>query len=108
MLTIYVGFKVPVLRIHLILMRIRILDPHWKKMDPDPGHFFKIYLIFLTKNNFQIFCFIFFANFYPKTHEPFRNEEFFYNLSFFKSSDFAFRSKNFFLQFLDPDPKHWF
>jgi len=39
-------------------MRIRILDPHWKKMDPDPdpdpgkmdpdpdpdpGHFFKIY-----------------------------------------------------------------
>ena len=25
-----------VLRIHTILMRIRILDPHWKKMDPDP------------------------------------------------------------------------
>ena len=24
-----------VLRIQLILMRIRILDPHWKKMDPD-------------------------------------------------------------------------
>ena len=22
---------------------IRILDLHWKKMDPDPGHFFKIY-----------------------------------------------------------------
>ena len=33
----------PVLRIHLILMRIRILDPHWEKIDPDPGHehFFK-------------------------------------------------------------------
>ena len=40
-----------VLRIQLILMRI--LDPHWKKMDPDPdpnldpdpdpGYFFKIY-----------------------------------------------------------------
>ena len=30
----------PVLRIHLILMRIRILNPHWKKMDPDPGYFF--------------------------------------------------------------------
>ena len=58
-----------VLRIHLILMRIRIriLDPHWKKTDPDPGHYFKIYWIFLTKNNFQIFCFIFFAYFYPKT-----------------------------------------
>ena len=52
-------------RIHLILMRIRIririLDPHWKKMDPDPdpGYLFKIYLIFLTKQNFQIFCLIF-------------------------------------------------
>ena len=54
-----------VLRICLILIRIRILDPHWKKMnpdpnsDPDPGHFIKIYWFFLTKNNFQIFCFIF-------------------------------------------------
>ena len=28
----------PVLRIHLILMRFRILDPHWEKIDPDPGH----------------------------------------------------------------------
>ena len=27
-----------VLRVQLILMRI--LDPHWKKMDPDPGYFF--------------------------------------------------------------------
>jgi len=47
----------PVLRIHLILMRIRIpiLDLHWKKMDPDPnpdldpGHLFKIYWIFFNK-----------------------------------------------------------
>ena len=32
-----------VLRINLILIRIRILDPHWKNMDPDPdpGHFLK-------------------------------------------------------------------
>ena len=30
-------------RIHLILMRIRILDPHQEKMGPDPGYFFKIY-----------------------------------------------------------------
>ena len=36
-------------------------DPHWKKMEPypDPGQFFKIYWIFWTKNNFQIFCLIF-------------------------------------------------
>ena len=58
-----------VLRIHLILMLIRILDPHWKKMDPDPdpGYLFKIYLIFLTKQNFQIFCLIFLAYFYAET-----------------------------------------
>ena len=52
-----------VLRIQLILMRIRIriLDPHWKKMDPDsdPGFFFKIYWIFLTKQNLKKFCLIF-------------------------------------------------
>ena len=38
----------PVLRIHLILTRIRILNPHWKKMDPDPGHehLCKIYRFF--------------------------------------------------------------
>ena len=48
-------FVYPVLRIHLILMQI---------LDPYPGHFFKIYRIFLTKNNFQIFCFIFFAYFF--------------------------------------------
>ena len=51
--------KSPVLRIQLIFkrIRIRILDPHWKKMDPDPdpnpdpdpdtdpdpGYFLKIY-----------------------------------------------------------------
>ena len=31
-------------------MRIRILDPHWEKMDPNPGHehFFKIYWFFST------------------------------------------------------------
>ena len=52
-------------------MRIRILDPHWKKMDPDPdpdpGYLFKIYLIFLPKQNFQIFCLIFLAYFYAET-----------------------------------------
>ena len=44
---------IAVLRIHLVFMRIRIriLDPHWKKMDPDPepGHFFKINWIFFNK-----------------------------------------------------------
>ena len=46
-----------VLRIQLILMRIRIriLDPHWKKMDPNPD---PNYWIFITKQNFQILCLI--------------------------------------------------
>ena len=28
------------------VLRIRILDPHITKMDPDSGHFFKIFFIF--------------------------------------------------------------
>ena len=40
-----ISFIVSVPRIHLILMQIWILDPHWKKLDPDPGYFF-IYWIF--------------------------------------------------------------
>ena len=90
------------LRIQLILMRIRIqiLDPHWKKMDldpdPDPGYFFKIYWIFLTKQNFQIFCLIFFAYFYAKTWWTIQKSGNFYNLSFFNSSDLGFESKIFF------------
>ena len=42
---------------------IRILDPHWKKMDPIPGYFHKNWNI-LTKQNFQIVFLIFFAYFY--------------------------------------------
>ena len=32
-------------------------DPHWKQIDPDPGYFHKIFWFFLTKQNFQIFCY---------------------------------------------------
>ena len=97
---------IAVLRIQLICMRIRILAPHWKKMDP--GYFFKIYWIFLTKQNFKIFCLIFLL----KLGEPFRNQNKFYNLAFFNSSDLGFESKifcccSFWLIFcpLDPDPR---
>ena len=60
------------LRIHFILMRIRIQDPHWEKMYPDP--ILKDFLNFLTKNNFEIF----FRLFIPlnlMNHEP--NEDIF-------------------------------
>ena len=75
--------------------------------DPDPGHFCKIYWNFLTKQNFQIFAFIFSFIFILKLDEPFRNEEIF--IIFFKSSDLGVK-KFFFLSFwlifypLDPDP----
>ena len=50
-----------VLRINIILMRIRILDPHWKTMDPDPdpGHFLKKFF----------FC-SFWLIFYPLDPDP--------------------------------------
>jgi len=83
-----------VLRIHLIL--IRILYPHWKKMDPDPGHFFKIWWIFITKNNFQMFCFIFFACFYPKTWWTIQKWGNFYNFSFLKIQIWGLGVKKFF------------
>ena len=60
------------------------------------GHFFKIYGIFLTKNNFQIFRFICFAYFYSKTWWTIQKWGNFYNLSFFQK----FR--------VDPDPRHFF
>ena len=52
-----------VLRIYLILMQIRILDPHWKKMKPDPGYFFKIYWLFFNKAEFSNFLSYFFRLF---------------------------------------------
>ena len=110
-----------VLKNHLILMRIRILDLHWKK-------WIRIRVIslrftdFFNKNNFYFFLFYFFTYFYLKTIQKWGN---FYNLPFIKSSDLGFISKNvFFLQFLvdilpiasgsvdlhifaDPDSMHW-
>ena len=72
-----ISFFFPVLRIHLILMQIRILDPHWKKVDSDPGQFFKIYWIVLTKIIFKFFVLFFSLIFILKLDEPFRNEEIF-------------------------------
>ena len=64
------------LRIHFILMRIRILDPHWKK-NPDPvqEHYFKIYKFFWQKKNLSIIYLLFCQYFFFKS-------KFFYYLSF--------------------------
>ena len=95
---------------------MRILDPDWKEIDPDPDpdYFFKIYWIFLTKQNFQICFLICFAYFYDIIliilDWIIQKSGKFYNLSFFNSTDFGFKSKLFSLQFLlifcplGPDP----
>ena len=87
------------LRIHLIFMRIRVLDLHWKKMDPDPGYFFIVFWIILTTQNFQICCLIFSLIFMLKLDEPFKNQEIF-TISFYNSSDLGLRINIFFLHFL--------
>ena len=88
-------------------IRIRILDPHWKKLIRIRTMSF-LYWLFLTKNNFQIFCFIFFAYFYPKTWWTIQKWRNFYNLSFFTSSDLGFRSKAvLWLIFYPLDPNPW-
>ena len=85
----------PVLRIHLISMRIRILDPHWKKWIRIRIQV--ISLLIYNKKQFQICCLIFIL----KLDEPFRNEEILIISIFFKNSELGFRSKKrLFLQFL--------
>ena len=59
-----------VLRIHLILMRIRILDPHWNKMDPN-------LLNFITKQNLKTVVLFFSLIFMLKLVETFRNQDIF-------------------------------
>ena len=93
------------LRIHSILMRIRILDPHWIQVISSRFPEF-----FLTKIILKFFVLFFSLIFILKLDEPFRNEEIFI-ISLFLSSDLGFmRKKRFFCSFwlifypLDPDP----
>ena len=81
--------------IHSILMRIRILDPHWKK---------RIRVIsikfteFFNKAEFQFFCLIFSLIYMLKLDEPFRNHEIFI-ISLFSIVQIWGLRVNFFLQF---------
>ena len=92
-------FSSTVLRIHLILMRIRILDPHWKKM-------IRIQVIsvrtteFFNNAEFSYLLSYFFTYFYAKTWWTIQKSWTFYDLSFYNSSDLGFENKHFFLQFL--------
>jgi len=61
---------ISVLRKHLICMQIQILDPGWKKMDPDPSYLFKIYYFFLTKQSFLNVLFLSLI-YMLKLNEPF-------------------------------------
>ena len=95
-------------------MRIR------KKMNPDPDYFSKIHRIFLTRQNFQIFCLIFLL----KLYKPFTSQGIFIISLFSLVQIWVLRENNFFFSFLliicpldpdpdqgsqnlaDPDPKH--
>ena len=76
-------------------MRIRSLDPKWKKMDPDPGHehFFKIYWFF------RLCVILLLLIFMLRLDEPFRNKDNSNDIFFLKSS-LSFKSIKKFLQFL--------
>ena len=103
-----------------------------KKMDPDsdPGHFFKIYWIFLTTKKFKFSVLFFSLILILKLDEPFRNEEIFIISLFWKVQIWGFGEKKRFFSFwirirgsayfcgsgsrkqnladpTDPDPKHW-
>ena len=79
-----------------MLMRIRILNPNWKKTDPDsyPGqeHLIKIYLIFDNQSR-SVNYFLLFADFVLKLDKP---RSGFFVISFFISSDLGFQSKKVF------------
>ena len=99
------------LGIHLILMRIWIQDPGspLEKIDPNPGHSFKIYWIFFNKAEFWHFLSYFFAYFYAETWWTIQKVGNFYNLTY-SVQIWVLRLNQFFLQFwlifypLDPDP----
>jgi len=91
---------ITLLRIHLILMRIRIriLDPHWKKWIRIQVISLRFTEFFKQKIIFKFFV-LFFSPIFILKLELFKNENF-YNL-FFQKFRFEFRSKkSFFLQIL--------
>ena len=63
--------------------------------DPDPGYFVNIYGIFLTMQNFQLFC-LFFAYLYDKLDEPFKDKKIFIVSLFLTSQIWVLRVKKFF------------
>ena len=79
-----------------MLMRIRILNPNWKKTDPDsyPGqeHLIKIYLIFDNQSR-SVNYFLLFADFVLKLDKP---RSGFFVISFLSVKIWGFRVKKFF------------
>ena len=81
-------------RIHLIFMRIRILDPHWKKNRSGSESGSRLWLIkFFTKQKFPIFSLML------KPDEPFRNQEIFIITLFSKVQIWVLRVNYFFAVF---------
>ena len=93
-----------VLRIHYILMRIRIPYPHLKIMDHE--HLFKFYWLFNRRRIFELFSFHLFL-----CNNLINYQDIFDNLSFFVTVQiWVLRAKDFLFQFLvdilplDTDP----
>ena len=81
-------------------MRIRILDPHWKKWIRIQVISLKFTEFFLSKNNFQIYFLFFFAYFYPKTRWTIQKWGSFYNLFFSKVNILVLEVKKIFAVFV--------
>ena len=96
-----------VLRINLILKRIRILDPHWKKMDPDPIHEKKYDLLIFSQKNFRIIFLTFSLIFFPANFANHSEIRTFLIISLFSIIQIWVLVDILFLD-TDPNPKHCF
>ena len=85
-------------------MRIRILDPHWKKWIQIRIKVISLRFtdFFLTKNNFQIFILFFSLIFICKLDEPIRNEEIFIISLFPQVMNWVLEVKKFFYVVFTP------
>jgi len=77
------------MRIHLFLVRIRILDPYWEKMYLDPDIYLRFTNFFNRRLIFR-YIFLTFFTFFMQQLDVLLRADIFDNLSFFNSSDLSF------------------
>ena len=82
------------MRIHLFLVRIRILDPYWEKMYLDPDIYLRFTDFFNRRRLFRYIFLTFFTFFMQQLDVIFRDRDIFDNLFF---QQFRFEFFNFWL-----------